>query len=118
MLRVLPPGLKKYPSHIDELSDDKAAIERHRQHLGLLAAERSAATSSSGPVASSSGPEMFNIASPKAKQKAIAKHVQVRAKSTKGTKGETSDPETNVSKPLGRRPDPNSARQKKLAAKK
>ena len=43
VLRVLPPGLKVYPPYIDELSDDKAAIERHRQHLGLPA------SSSSGP---------------------------------------------------------------------
>ena len=47
VLRVLPAGLKKYPSHIDELSDDKAAIERHRQQLGLPA------SSSSGPASSS-----------------------------------------------------------------
>ena len=91
VLRVLPPGLKVHPPYIDELSDDKAAIERHRQHLGLLASERSAATSSSDPV-----------------------------RSTRGTKGETSDPETNVAKRRGRPVNPDSARQKAMeqAAKK
>ena len=49
VLRVLPPGLQNYPPYIDELSNDKAAIERHRQHLGLPAA------SSSGPVRSTKG---------------------------------------------------------------
>ena len=85
VLRVSPPGLKNYPSHIDELSNDKAAIERHRQHLGL-------------PAASSSGP----------------------GRSTKGTTGETDNPETHVSKKgsPGRPIDPNSARQKKLAKNK
>ena len=58
VLRVLPPGLKKYPSHITELSDDKAAIERHRQHLGLS----KAASSSSGPV-------KFDISSPRDRPK-------------------------------------------------
>ena len=82
MLRVLPPGLENYPSHISELSNDKAAIERHRQHLGL-------------PAASSSGP----------------------GRSTKGTTGETDNPETHVAKkgPAGRPVNPNSARQKKIA---
>ena len=103
VLRVFPPGFKNYPSHIDELSDDKAAIERHRQHLGLLAAERSAATSSSGA-------DVFNISS-RGRSKS-------RARSTTGTKGETSDPETNVAKPRGRRVNPDSARQKAMAKKK
>jgi hypothetical protein len=97
MLRMLPPGLKVYPRAIDELSDDKAGIERHRQHLGL-------------PASSSSGPDVFNISS-RGRSKS-------RVRSTSGTKGETDDPETNVAKPRGRRPNPDSARQKKLAAKK
>jgi hypothetical protein len=98
MLRVLPPGLKVYPRAIDELSDDKAAIERHRQHLGL-------------PASSSSGPQMFNISSPRPDRFYKAKSRDLPAT------GETDNPETHVAKkgPAGRPVNPNSARQKKLA---
>ena len=96
VLRVLPPGLKVYPPYIHELSDDKAAIEIHRQHLGL-------------PAASSSGPVQYDISS-RGRSKS-------RVRSTTGTKGETNDPETNITKRRGRPVNPDSARQKAMAKK-
>ena len=96
VLRVLPPGLENYPSHISELSDDKAAMERHRQLLGL-------------PAASSSGPVQYAIS--------LRGRSKSRARSTTGTKGETNDPETNVAKRRGRPVNLDSARQKAMAKK-
>jgi hypothetical protein len=96
VLRVLPPGLKVYPPYIDELSDDKAGIERHRQHLGL-------------PASSSSGPQIFDISS-RGRSKS-------RTRATSGTKGETDDPETHVAKRRGPKINPDSARQKAMAKK-
>ena len=64
------------------------------------------------PASSSSGPQMFNISSPRAGRS------KSRARSATGTRGETNDPETNVAKPRGRPVNPDSARQKKLAKKK
>ena len=86
-LRVLPPGLPSYPKEITELSKDQAAIEGFRKSHGLDAPvpSQAAASSSSGP----------------AKPKAAAKP-KPKGPSTKGTKGETNDPETNVAKPRGR----------------
>ena len=97
VLRVLPPGLKVHPPYIDELSDDKATIEIHRQHLGL-------------PAASSSGPVQYDISS-RGRSKS-------RTRATSGTKGETDDPETHVAKRRGPKINPDSARQKAMAKKK
>ena len=100
VLRVLPPGLPSYPKEITELSKDPAAIEGFRKSHGLDAPvpSQAAASSSSGP----------------AKPKAAAKP-KPKGPSTKGTKGETNDPETNVAKPRGRPVNLDSARQKAMA---
>ena len=61
-------GTKKTPPYLSELSDDPEAIERQRQRLGLS----QAASSSSGPRPDRS---------------------KFRGRLTKGTKGETYNPE-------------------------
>ena len=102
LLRVLPKGVKNPPPYITELSKDKEAVERQRQRLGLSPDPQTQAASSS-----SSGPVQFDIRTPRPD----------RSKSTKGTKGETNEPETNVAKRRGRPVNPDSARQKALAKK-
>ena len=81
VLRVLPPGLKVYPPYIDELSDDKAAIERHRQHLGLPAASSSAtAWSSSNQVISEKRKYLENLTFTKLKEQAKSAGIRVPSK--------------------------------------
>ena len=81
MLRVLPPGLQNYPPYIDELSDDKAAIERHRQHLGLPAASSSAtASSSSNQVISEKRKYLENLTLTKLKEQAKSAKIRVPSK--------------------------------------
>ena len=91
-LRVLPPGLPSYPKEITELSKDPAAIEGFRKSHGLDAPVPSQAAASSSSGRSKS-----------------------RDPSTKGTRGETNDPETNVAKRRGRPVNKDSARQKAMA---
>ena len=91
VLRVLPPGLPSYPKEITELSKDPVAIEGFRKSHGLFDPQSQAAASSSRDRSKSRDP------------------------STKGTRGETNDPETNVAKRRGRPVNKDSARQKAMA---
>ena len=95
------------PPYISELSKNKEAVESFRASHGLFDPHSQQASSSS------SGPANFNIATPRAKSLGA----KTRSRSTKGTKGETNDPENYVSNPkgAGRPVNPNSARQKALA---
>ena len=106
-LRVLPPGLPTLPQYIAELSKNKEAIEGFRKSHGLFDPQSQAAASSS------SGPVQYEIRTPRVGGRSKS----VPPPSTKGTKGETNDPETNVAKRRGRPVNPDSARQKAMAKK-
>jgi hypothetical protein len=105
-LRVIQPGATTPPKRITELTKDPVKLEQGRQYLGLS----QASSSSSNPKGSA---EQFDISG-----EPIAKSgSRARSQSTKGTRNETLNPETSVAKPRGRPTDPNSERQKTLAAK-
>ena len=102
-VRVLPASMKNKPQNIYELSKNPEDIAKAHEYFGLSPDPQTqaavGAASSSGAVRSKSG-------------------ARVRSASTKGTKNETNNPETAVSKGRGRPVNPDSARQKTMAKKK
>ena len=85
-------------------------MDSFRERAGLT--EAASSSSAAVPFDISGSPRAESGSKVRAKSGSRA-----RSSSTKGTKGETRDPETNVAKSRGRPKDPNSERQKALAAK-
>ena len=103
LLRALPPNTKAPPPYISELPKDKVVVEMRRQHLGLTAFDpQTQAAMGTGSASSSSNPVgsavQYNISSPRTDRSKS----RDRSHSTKGTRGETRNPETNVAKSRGR----------------